>query len=137
MPRTITTSTRIVSADVQTFVYQCLLTVLADKVLMTWVPKKAGQIISLDFYVDVVTSTASDLSTVTAHINGTATTGGAVALTSANTDGAVSDTVSGSAITGLSKFDADDYITLVGSSTTAFAEGAGSFQLTVEFATQP
>lgn len=134
MPRTTTTSTRIA---VETFNWQTPLTGLSDIRLVSWVPGQAGHIVSLDFYVDVVTTTGGDASTVTPAVNGTSTTGGACALTSANTDGAVGDKVAGSAITGGNSFDADDVISLVGSNTTAFAEGAGTFVLTVEYHTQP
>ena len=76
---------------------------------------------------------------MTPAIAGTPTTGGAVALTSANTDSTpgAGGEVAGSVITGLSTFTASQAITLVGSSVTAFAEGAGYFMLAVEFGTLP
>lgn len=129
------TSTRIVAADYVVMPVYMLLTGITANPLFAWTPGKPGRIVSLDFVVHVVTTTASDAATVTPAIGGTSTTGGAVALTSANTDGTPGDKVEGSDITAANKFDADDEITLVGSSVTAFAEGSGYFMLAVEFGT--
>lgn len=135
MPRTMSTATRIVAADYFVMPVYMLLTGITANPLFSWTPAKPGRIVSLDFVVHVVTTTASDAATVTPAIAGTAITGGAVALTSANTDGTPGDIVSGSAVTGGNNFTAAQAITLVGSSVTAFAEGSGYFMLAVEFGT--
>jgi hypothetical protein len=76
-------------------------------------------------------TTGSKASTLTPKINGTATTGGGVALTSAAATPAGTK-IAGTTVTGANEFDSDDELTIVGSSTTAFAEGDGWINLYLE-----
>ncbi len=91
--------------------------------LYTYTPAIAGRIISIKATVETVSSTTTKAATLTWAIATTPTTGGALALTTANTNakGAV---VAGSAITAANAFTNAQALTLVGSSVTAFIEGS-------------
>ncbi len=91
--------------------------------LYTYTPGIAGRIISIKATVETVSSSSTKLATLTWAIATVATTGGALALTTANTNakGAV---ITGSAITAANAFTNAQALTLVGSSVTAFVEGA-------------
>ncbi len=91
--------------------------------LYTYTPAIAGRIISIKATVETVSSTTTKAATLTWSVAGTPTTGGALALTTANTNakGAV---VAGSAITAANSFTNAQALTLVGSSVTAFIEGS-------------
>ena len=132
MPRT--SSTTIVRTAAQRVVIPIFMNLVSITAATVWrfTPGMPGRIVSLDFVVNKAVTTAAKAATVTAHIGGTATTGGAVALTSAAATPAGTK-ISGSSITDKSNFDDDDEITLVGSSVTAFVEGDGVFNLTLEF----
>lgn len=100
-------------------------------VLTTWTPGYKFKIVALDFFVSVAATTAAKLTTLNAKIGVTATTGGAVALTSANcTPKGVK--VAGSAITAANTGTAANTVSIVASATTAFAEGAGWILLTIQ-----
>lgn len=87
-----------------------------------YTPGFAGLILSLNSYNKTPVTTAAKLATFTAAIAGTPTTGGAVALTSANC-ATVGSKVNGSAITAANAFTAAQEITIAASSVTAFVEG--------------
>jgi hypothetical protein len=89
------------------------------------------KILSVAFVVDTAVTTAAKATTLTVEIGAVATTGGALALTSANCTpkGAV---VAGTAITALNTGSAAATISLVAASTTTFVEGKGSVVLTVQ-----
>ena len=91
-------------------------------------PGYAGRIAKITESVDQVVTTGSKAATATPAIAGTPTTGGAVALTSANQT-PVGAKVDGSAITAADIFSATQEITIVMTSVTAFAEGRGIFYL--------
>lgn len=88
-----------------------------------YTPAFSGKILSLHSYNKKPVTTAAKLATFTAAIAGTPTTGGAVALTSANCT-PVGAKVNGSAITAGDQFNAGQEITIVSSGVTAFSEGA-------------
>jgi len=109
--------------------FQIALAGVTDADILTdYTPGFAGQIVKVDFAVSVAVTTGSKLSTLAVHIGAVATTGGVLALTSANCTpkGAV---VAGTTITALNVFAATDTISIVASSTTAFIEGAGWIML--------
>jgi hypothetical protein len=93
-------------------------------------PGFAGTIIALDVFIHKPATTAAKLATLQAKINAVNTTGGAAALTSANsTPGGAK--VAGSAITALNTFNKTDTIGVVISGVTAFVEGSGTCVLTL------
>jgi hypothetical protein len=75
-------------------------------------------------------TTGAKAATFTPAIGGSATTGGALALTSANCT-PVGAGVNGSAITAANTFTATDEITVAASLVTAFVEGQGVIYLTL------
>ena len=91
---------------------------------------KAGRLLSAFWVQDKPVTTAAKLSTLQPRINGVATTGGAVALTSAlcTPKGAV---IPGSPITALNTFNAGDTLDVQASGTTAFVEGSGMLHLLI------
>jgi hypothetical protein len=91
--------------------------------LYTYTPGFAGKIIKHDAAVETVSSASTKLATLTWKIAGTATTGGAVGVTTANT-ASKGAAIAGSAVTAANSFGATDALTLVGSSVTPFIEGA-------------
>lgn len=90
-----------------------------------------GSITSIKFRVINPATTGSKLATLTGQIATTPTTGGVVALTSANCTpaGAV---VSGTAVTGANTFTSGQAIGVTVSSVTTFIEGTGIIELTVQ-----
>lgn len=96
----------------------------------TWTPGFAGTIVAVSAIVSTVATTASKLSTLTWKIGSTATTGGAVALTSANCT-PLYNRVTGTQVTAANVFTATDVLTLSAASTTAFVEGAVLIQTLV------
>jgi hypothetical protein len=94
-------------------------------VVTTLTPGFAGEIVDMDFVVNVPVTTGSRATTLNAEIGTTDLTGGAIALTSANCTpmGAV---IAATAITAANTFTATDTISIEASSTTAFAEGSGT-----------
>jgi len=97
---------------------------IADGDLLTaFVPGFAGTLVAFDAWVEKAATTAAKASSLNLEIGATNTTGGVVALTSANcTPKGVK--VAGSAITGANAFSATDAISIEAASTTAFVEGA-------------
>jgi len=87
-----------------------------------YTPGFSGKILSLHSFNKKPVTTAAKLATFTAAIAGTPTTGGAVALTSANCT-PVGAKVNGTAITAGNQFTAGQEITIVSSGVTAFLEG--------------
>jgi len=85
---------------------------------------------SVQFRVSKIASTSSKLATLTAQVNGSSVTGGAVALTTSNC-GTYGATVAGSAITGGNTGTAGQTIGFVSSSVTAFSEGDGFMEFNV------
>lgn len=93
--------------------------------VMQMVPGFKGRIMSLDFTVQTVASTAAKLASLNPAVAGTNCTGGVVALTTANCTPA-GNVVNGSAITALNGFTSTQTISIKSSSVTAFAEGSGA-----------
>jgi len=98
-------------------------------VVTNFTPGFAGVIEKVEFIVDVPVTTAAKTTAVTAEINAVAVTGGVVTVTSAAATplGAI---IAGTAVTATATFDNDDTISLVAASTTAHAEGSGTFRIT-------
>jgi hypothetical protein len=94
-------------------------------------PGFAGRIKKLSAYVIDPVTTGAKLGTFTPAIGGVATTGGALALTSANCT-PVGAKVDGSAVTAGYDFADTDEITLVASAVTAFVEGQVVAELYLE-----
>jgi hypothetical protein len=97
-------------------------------VVARFTPGVAGTIRALTSSVSVAATTASKAATFTASISGVATTGGAVALTSANCT-PLGAKVDGSTLTAGGGFTSSQEITVVASSVTAFAEGRVIFYM--------
>ncbi len=97
-------------------------------VMGRFTPGFTGSIERFSFSVTDPATTAAKAATVTPKIAGVATTGGALALTSANCT-PIGAKVDASAITAANAFGPTDEITLEASSVTAFVEGAGVFYL--------
>lgn len=85
-------------------------------------PGHAGHIVKMTASVKTAVTTGSKAATFTPAVATVATTGGAVALTSANCT-PVGAKVDGTAITAGAKFGPTDEITIAASSVTAFVEG--------------
>lgn len=104
----------------------CVPVVLANhansSVAARFTPGYAGKIRKITASVVTPVTTADKAATFTPAIAGVATTGGALALTSANT-ATVGAKVDGSPITATNSFSASQEITIAASSVTAFAEG--------------
>lgn len=98
--------------------------------LVNYVPGFAFQITGFSFTVSKAATTGSKLATVTPYIAGTITTGGVLALTSANCTPVGTNTAA-TAITAANTGTAAQAITLVGSAVTAFVEGTGWFNLKI------
>ena len=94
-------------------------------------PGYAGRIKKISSFVTDPVLTAAKLATFTAAIATVATTGGALALTSANAT-PVGAKVDGSALTAGMDFGATDEITIAASAVTAFVEGQVTIVLTLE-----
>jgi hypothetical protein len=101
-----------------------LTSIVDGQLVGAFTPGFAGRIIKTQFITTTVASTASKLSTLQPRITGVATTGGAVALTTAGCN-ALGEVTAGTAITALNTFGAADTIDVQASATTAFIEGAG------------
>jgi len=93
-----------------------------NSIAARFTPGFHGEILKMTASVTDPATTAAKLGTFTPAIATVATTGGAVALTSANCT-PVGAKVDGSAITALSEFSATDEITIAASAVTAFVEG--------------
>jgi hypothetical protein len=93
-------------------------------------PGFAGKVTGISFSVTDPATTGAKAATFTPAIGGSATTGGALALTSANCT-PVGAGVNGSAITAANTFTATDEITVAASLVTAFVEGQGVIYLTL------
>lgn len=89
--------------------------------------KFAGRILSAYFEVNKPVTTAAKAATLTPKINGTAVTGAALALTSANCTPMGASVAANSSA--LDTFVVGDVITVDASAVTAFAEGTGSLHL--------
>lgn len=119
----VTGATLAATAGVSTIAIPVNLVTVADgDVLTTYTPGYKFKILSVDAAVTNEVTTADKASTLNVEIGTTNLTGGAVALTSANTAtlGAV---VAGSAVTAANTGAADATISIEAASTTAFAEG--------------
>ena len=83
-----------------------------------------GEVVRLEVVVgNVAVSTGSKLSTLSVHINATAVTGATAAMTSATMTPKGKKAFNGTATQNNRRFTANDTLSLVASSTTAFAEG--------------
>lgn len=100
------------------------LSALANAQSYKFTPGYPGVIKSVQFMVTTAVTTASKLATLQPKVATVATTGGAVALTSANCT-PIGAEVDGSAITGANTFTASQQISIDVSAVTAFVEGAG------------
>ncbi len=107
-----------------------LAAVAAGSIIGAFTPGFAGKILSAQFAVTTPSATAGRAATLQPEITGVATTGGAVGLTTANTN-AEGDVVAGSAITGANEFGPADTLSVVASGVTAFAEGQGVLLLSL------
>lgn len=105
--------------------------ITAADIVTTYTPGFAFKILKLDFVTIVAATTAAKAASVTAKIGSTATTGGVVALTSANCT-PKGNVVAGSAITAANVGTSTDTISLTASSVTAFVEGSGEFLLVLQ-----
>lgn len=90
----------------------------------------AGAILSAFFVVTTPATTAAKLATLTPAVAGTPTTGGAVALTSANCTPLGAE-VDGSAITAGGRFSATQRLSVASTAVTAFLEGQGALHLVI------
>lgn len=108
-----------------------LANVTASDIVTGYLPGFAFRIVKLAWVTLVAVTTSGKAATITPKIGSTATTGGVLALTSANCTphGAV---VNASAITGANTGSETDTITLTASAVTAFAEGSGTLLLTLQ-----
>lgn len=102
-------------------------------IVKAFTPGFAGVIQKVWFVVTDPTTTAAKASTLNVDIGTTPTTGGAIALTSANTN-ALGDVVNGSAITAANTFTNTDTLKVVAASTTAFVEGEGVLMIVLKSA---
>lgn len=89
------------------------------------------KLLSFGYVADVESSTSSKASTITLEIGATGTTGGSLALTTALTD-TTGKVTAATAITALNTGSSSATISIIGASTTAFAEGSGSLQILVQ-----
>lgn len=89
------------------------------------------KIITADFFVTKVVSTAAKAATLNLEIGTTDLTGGVIALTSANCT-PLGAKVAGTSITANNTGSATDAISLEASGVTAFAEGDGFVRLTIQ-----
>jgi len=108
------------------------LATLADgDILTTYTPGYKFKILSISFAVHTAVTTAAKASSLNVEIGTTNTTGGVVALTSANCTpiGAV---VAGSAITAANTGSAAATISIEAASTTTFIEGGGYILLKIQ-----
>lgn len=94
-------------------------------------PGHAFKVLSISASVEVVDSTGAKAATVTPAIAGVSTTGGALALTSANMT-PVGGVVAGSAITGANVGTNAEALTLVGSAVTAFVTGTAVISVKIQ-----
>lgn len=109
-----------------------LLTSLADADIVTTVtPGFVGWIKKFSYYTGTVCSTPGDGSTLNLEIGTTDLTGGSLVLDS-DLLITLGEITSATAITGNNMFDANDTISIEGTSTTAFAEGSGSLLIEIE-----
>lgn len=102
----------------------------AGDVVTTFTPGFAGTIEAIDFIVGTPVTTAAKAASLNVEIGTTNTTGGVVALTSANCTPLGAE-VAGSAITAANTFTATDTISVEAASVTAFAEGSGTIIITL------
>lgn len=100
-------------------------------VMTAYTPGYNFKILALDWIAAKPVTTAAKLATVTPKINATSTTGGAVALTSANST-PMGVKVAGSAVTALNTGGPTDTIGLVASGVTQFTEGNGWFKIKLQ-----
>lgn len=98
-------------------------------IVTDFIPGFVGEIAKISFITGDPAVTAAKTASISASIEGTAVTGGALALTSANC-GARGAVVDASAITGNNSFDATEKITITaGNVVAAFGEGTGTLVL--------
>lgn len=100
----------------------------AVDVLTGFIPGFPGRIAALEFHVTTAVTTGSKAATLNLEIDATNTTGGTVALTSANCT-PLGARVAGSAITAAFTFTAAQSISVEAASVTAFTEGAGVLEV--------
>jgi len=114
------------------FCLGCDLASIADGDILTdWTPGYAGKIVGFSAAVETAATTGSKASTLHPEIGSTPTTGGEIALTSANMT-PKGKTVDASAITADNEFGDTDTISIVAASTTTFIEGRVSLVLVLE-----
>lgn len=108
-----------------------LSTVIDGDVLTTYTPGYKFKILGVAFATTAVATTPAKATTLNLEIGTTNLTGGAVALTSAN-QATLGVVTAGTAVTGNNTGSASDTISVEGSSTTAFAEGAGLLLIKIQ-----
>lgn len=110
--------------------YIDLASITAADVITSFPPGVSGTIEYFGFIVDKAVTTASKLATLTPKINGTAVTGGALALTSANCT-PKGTLVDAAAITGANVVSRSSLLSVTASAVTAFAEGTGNLVMRI------
>lgn len=119
------TTTLAAGVGVTTIIVPLNLASIADgDVLTNYTPGYKFKILSVSFAVNTPVTTGSKATTLNLEIGSTNTTGGAVALTSANCT-PIGALVAGTAITAANTGSSSDTISVEAASTTAFAEGSG------------
>ena len=100
-------------------------------VLTSFLPGHKFKVLAFDFYTTVAVTTAAKASTINLEIGTTNLTGGVISLTSAAcTPKGVK--VAGTAVTAANTGSASAVISVEATSTTAFVEGSGFFDITIQ-----
>lgn len=118
-------------AGVEIFPFFVNLAQITATTIMSFTPGFAFKVLAIQFTVEVAVTTAAKLVTLTPQIGGVSTTGGALALTSANCT-PKGTTVTGSAVTAANTGTNAQTLSLLASGVTAFVEGSGWVILKVQ-----
>lgn len=110
-------------------VIPALASVADGDTVLRFTPGFNGRLAGLQFYVTTAVVTAGDSASFQTRIDDLDTTGGVLYLSSDNCD-TKGASVEGSTITGRNTFTSEQEITIVASTSAAFAEGAGVIVLT-------
>lgn len=113
-----------------TMSFTVTLVTLTDAAQFHVTPGHKGRLTKVTWVTGQPATTASKLSTLTPSIDGVDVTGGVLALTTAAANTRDKE-LAGTAITANNAFTSTGKITLTGSATTAFVEGAGWVQLEI------
>ena len=116
---------------VQSLAFFVNLAQITATTIMSFTPGFAFKVLAIQFSSEIAVTTAAKAATITPYINGVSTTGGALALTSANCT-PKGTTVTGSTITAGNTGTSAQTLALVASTVTAFSEGSGWIILRVQ-----